>query len=134
MDGCGHACLPGRARNESVVVRAEEVTRAVRGKMGMGIDGLGTGGVGGGVDNVVLGDKKEDAAGNHGGGSSVKSDGNEVAQSRAVESVRDALGNGARNTMAGIGTGIGILSSSPGRERVERERRKSVKFVEEGGV
>ncbi|KAK5656943.1 hypothetical protein OQA88_3465 [Cercophora sp. LCS_1] len=120
MDGCGHACLPGRARNESVVIRAEEVTRAVRGKMGMGIDGVA--GVGGGVDNVL--EKKEE-------GGSVKSDGNEVAQSRAVESVRDTLGG--RGTIP-IGTGMGILSSSPGRERVERERRKSVKFVEGDAV
>jgi hypothetical protein len=52
---------------------------------------------------------------------SVKSDGNDIPQSRAVGMARDALNKGSG----------GILSSSPGRAVVtgERERRKSVKFA-----
>ncbi|MBE3044941.1 hypothetical protein IMZ48_20765 [Candidatus Bathyarchaeota archaeon] len=48
------------------------------------------------------------------GSPGVRGDGNEVAQSRAVESVREALGRE-----------VGGMGGSPGR----RERRKSVKFV-----
>ena len=60
----------------------------------------------------------------------VRSDGNDVPQSRAVESVREALA-GAGGLGNGGRTGTGILSSSPGRGGIggERERRKSVKFV-----
>jgi WD40 repeat protein len=57
----------------------------------------------------------------------VRSDGNDIPQSRAVETVRETLGAGG-----GVRLGTGILSSSPGRGGgigVERERRKSVKFV-----
>jgi hypothetical protein len=57
----------------------------------------------------------------------VRSDGNDIPQSRAVETVRETLGAGG-----GVRVGTGILSSSPGRGGgigVERERRKSVKFV-----
>jgi hypothetical protein len=51
----------------------------------------------------------------------VKSDGNDIPQSRAVGMARDALNKGSG----------GILSSSPGRAVAtgERERRKSVKFA-----
>lgn len=51
--------------------------------------------------------------------SMVRSDGNEVGQSRAVGMAREVLA-GAGGASAG-----GILSSSPR----ERERRKSVKFA-----
>ncbi|KAL2186694.1 hypothetical protein L209DRAFT_755427 [Thermothelomyces heterothallicus CBS 203.75] len=55
----------------------------------------------------------------------VRSDGNDIPQSRAVETARETLGG------SGMRAGTGILSSSPGRSGIgaERERRKSVKFV-----
>jgi hypothetical protein len=61
---------------------------------------------------------------------SVRSDGNDIPQSRAVETVRETLA-GAGGLTSGGRTGTGILSSSPGRGGIglERERRKSVKFV-----
>lgn len=90
--------------------------------------------------------------------SRVHGDGNDVAQSRAVETVREALGGGhgkAATPMTGLrhvasaihlggggggggesehraSGGVGILSSSPGRGSLatEGERRKSVKFGE----
>ncbi|KAL2128264.1 hypothetical protein VTI74DRAFT_9436 [Chaetomium olivicolor] len=61
----------------------------------------------------------------------VRSDGNDIPQSRAVETVREALA-GAGPFGGGGRSGTGILSSSPGRNSGlggERERRKSVKFV-----
>lgn len=88
FDGCAHACLPGRYRAEAAAGRSEEVGRHVAAERKGGSPGV-----------------------------RVSGDGNEVAQSRAVESVREALG---REAGAGAG-GRG----SPGR----RERRKSVKFV-----
>ncbi|KAL2261643.1 hypothetical protein VTK26DRAFT_3712 [Humicola hyalothermophila] len=65
-----------------------------------------------------------------GGGGAVRSDGNDIPQSRAVETVREALA-GAGPYVGGGRVGTGILSSSPGRSGIgaERERRKSVKFV-----
>ncbi|EEY23756.1 WD repeat-containing protein [Verticillium alfalfae VaMs.102] len=62
-------------------------------------------------------------------GVAIRGDGVEVPQSRAVESVREALASGGGAAMSS-GPGASILSSSPGRagER-DRERRKSVKFV-----
>ncbi|KAK4143967.1 uncharacterized protein C8A04DRAFT_11906 [Dichotomopilus funicola] len=76
---------------------------------------------------------------------SVRSDGHDIPQSRAVETVRETLGGtvglGVGGASAGVGGGLsgarvgtGILSSSPGRGGIlgvgnERERRKSVKFV-----
>jgi hypothetical protein len=54
----------------------------------------------------------------------VKSDGNDIPQSRAVGMAREVLNKGTGGAVTG-----GILSSSPGRTPVERERRKSVKFA-----
>lgn len=52
---------------------------------------------------------------------SIRSDANDVPQSKAVGMAREALNKGS---------GGGILSSSPGRTMTgERERRKSVKFA-----
>ncbi len=53
----------------------------------------------------------------------VRGDGHEVGQSRAVESVREALASDRESGR--------LLSSSPGRGGgdKERERRKSVKFA-----
>ncbi|KAK0745656.1 hypothetical protein B0T18DRAFT_409926 [Schizothecium vesticola] len=143
LDGCGHACLPSRGgRDDTVLSRSDEVHRAVRqatrgaaklgGSLSASIDGLPQM-VGGerGLDPETQGHQ-------HGAGAglSVRSDGNDIPQSRAVETVREALGShphpiiGSSRDRTGLGTGS-ILSSSPGRtgERVERERRKSVKFV-----
>lgn len=83
VDGCAHACLPGRYRAETGASRSEEVGR-----------------------HVVVERR---------GSPGVRGDGNEVAQSRAVESVREALGR------------------EVGRGGSPRERRKSVKFVGGGG-
>ncbi|KAK4129788.1 hypothetical protein N657DRAFT_640459 [Parathielavia appendiculata] len=81
------------------------------------------GGVGGG-GVVMVGN-----FGKHGGGhgAAVRSDGNDIPQSRAVETVRETLAGSGSSARAGTG----ILSSSPGRGGIgaERERRKSVKFV-----
>lgn len=117
LDGCGHACLPGKYRGETATARADEVGRAA-------------------VETARSRDERRASisgsrrssprpSGEFSGGSSVRSDVNEVPQSRAV--------GVARETLNGKGGG-GILSSSPGRasgvERTgERERRKSVKFA-----
>jgi WD repeat-containing protein 24 len=146
LDGCGHACLPGRWRNESSTARTEELGRAVREQ----------------TRGTILprnhGERRMSAADQPSASSSVatgrvRNDSIEVAQSRAVEGVREAL------AIAGIGGGhasdreertarvpggiLNVLSSSPGRisvagqgsdregrgDRSERERRKSVKFA-----
>ncbi|KAK1752685.1 WD repeat-containing protein 24 [Echria macrotheca] len=153
LDGCGHACLPGRARNETAAARSEEVVRAVRevtrgtAKLPTGLGSLdGPVPIIGGIDRHPADHAHHQPYGHappntgleqpHG---SVRSDGYDVPQSRAVESVREALGS--HHHAGGSGGGslgrsamaqtTGILSSSPGRggERAERERRKSVKFV-----
>jgi WD40 repeat protein len=97
--------------------------------------------------------------GGHGGknGAAVKSDGYDIPQSKAVETVREALGTGTGGTSGGgmlsgygpfsalagggVRVGTGILSSSPGSRAAmaaaaaatglggDRERRKSVKFA-----
>ncbi|KAK4097450.1 hypothetical protein N658DRAFT_518637 [Parathielavia hyrcaniae] len=153
LDGCGHVCLPSR-ENHGIMRRTEDVSRAVRGAsrtvgkatgrgaenatevgIGAGHSGIGRplgeerqgdfGGVGvGGA--VMVGNSN---IGRHGGGhgADVRSDGNDIPQSRAVETVRETLA--VSGTSAKVG--MGILSSSPGRGGIgaERERRKSVKFV-----
>ncbi|KAK0630355.1 hypothetical protein B0T17DRAFT_487466 [Bombardia bombarda] len=141
LDGCGHACLPGRWRAETAAARTEEVTRAVR-EANLRASKTATvagadfivpeGGVGadGGVRNSA-GELLSSLVG--GGNGNVRSDGHDVAQSRAVESVREALavGGGGHHGSAQSSPRVGtsILSSSPGRGEVIRERRKSVKFV-----
>ncbi|KAH9894489.1 WD domain-containing protein [Xylariomycetidae sp. FL2044] len=119
FDGCGHACLPGRWRNETSAARTEELGRAVREQT------RGT---------VTVGTTSFMKTGKHHGGSSsadaslaptpsssIRGDGFEVPQSRAVESVREALssttaaaafggGDGTRDAGRGL---TGILSSSP---------------------
>lgn len=107
MDGCGHACLPGNYRSETTTARADELGRAA----------------------VEKSRAREDRTANSSRRSSprpglersVKSDGNDIPQSRAVGMAREALNK----------SGGGILSSSPGRAigTGERERRKSVKFA-----
>lgn len=110
VDGCGHACLPGRYRGEAAAARAEELSR-------------------------VASEQFSQAAGGSASGapsprSGVRSDGFEVPQSRAVGMAREALGKAPSNSASGGG---GILSSSPGKATggagTERERRKNVKFA-----
>ncbi|CAG1994854.1 unnamed protein product [Fusarium graminearum] len=108
LDGCGHACLPGRYRGETTTARADEIGRAT-------------------VEKTRARDEWGSSSSRRssprpGTDRSVKSDGNDIPQSRAVGMARDALNNK---------TSGGILSSSPGRVVAtgERERRKSVKFA-----
>jgi WD repeat-containing protein 24 len=115
LDGCGHACLPGHYRMETSTTRSEEVgwaavekTRASSTKSVSVGERKVSGG--GGMNSPRMGSAD----------SRIRSDSNEVPQSRAVESVREALATGSPGSLP---------SSSPGRNGVERERRKSVKFV-----
>ncbi|KAM0329426.1 hypothetical protein ACHAQA_004733 [Verticillium albo-atrum] len=118
LDGCGHACLPGKWRDERATQRAEEVGRAALDKA---------------RSQAQVPRKTSLSAGRGRGppspGVVIRGDGVEVPQSRAVESVREALASGGGAAMS-AGPGASILSSSPGRsgER-DRERRKSVKFM-----
>ncbi|KAK3938444.1 hypothetical protein QBC46DRAFT_460230 [Diplogelasinospora grovesii] len=174
LDGCGHACLPGRWRAESAAARTEEITRVVReatraGALAPATTRTGTATpastattvVGPGVTGAGESEAQHPAAaaadiglpgvgtnmaGHHHG---VRGDGNEIAQSRAVESVRETLaavsvaGSQTHSSLSSAGIGAAgstissILSSSPGGRsgfdgkefKGERERRKSVKFV-----
>ncbi|KAK3309415.1 uncharacterized protein B0T15DRAFT_515414 [Chaetomium strumarium] len=153
LDGCGHTCLPSRRGAESALARTEDVSRVVREATravakatvaaavaaaaaaetpGAGVTyGGGEAGLAGQFSDEYHGDGFGAAGfgGKH-GGASVRSDGNDIPQSRAVESVRGTLA-GDGGSGSAWRTGTGILSSSPGRGGigVERERRKSVKFV-----
>lgn len=107
LDGCGHACLPGKYRGETTTARADELGRA-----------------------AVEKSRSRDERGSRRSSprpdvDRVKSDNNDVPQSRAVGMARETLSKGG---------GGGILSSSPGRVAgsSERERRKSVKFASTG--
>ncbi|GKT42879.1 putative WD repeat-containing protein [Colletotrichum spaethianum] len=112
LDGCGHACLPGKWREEKSMTRSDELGRmAVEKARAGGNGGAGGGGGGGGKSGAHSPVMPPN----------VRGDSVEVPQSRAVESVREAL---ASNTPTS-----GILSSSPGSRSGERERRKSVKFM-----
>ncbi|KAI8624797.1 hypothetical protein F5Y19DRAFT_467552 [Xylariaceae sp. FL1651] len=129
FDSCGHACLPGRWRNESSTARTEELGRAVREQ----------------YRGVITDLKKPDNKPKPGTdtsvvstpASSVRGDVLEVPQSRAVESVRETLSGSGGEKSERSGGLMGILSSSPGRNSGfvagsasgERERRKSVKFA-----
>lgn len=122
LDGCGHACLPGKYRGETSTARSDELGRVAVEKS-RSRDERKAGG-------SRSGSRRSSPRG--GGGSSggpdrtIRSDGNDVPQSRAVGVAREAL-----NKSGGGGSGGGILSSSPGRVTGsgERERRKSVKFA-----
>ncbi|KAK3693346.1 hypothetical protein B0T22DRAFT_401241 [Podospora appendiculata] len=133
LDGCGHACLPGRWRAEIAATRMEEVSRAVREATNRAIRTasgaefllLSGNGNGGGAEGVIYSVEQ-----------GIRTDGGDVvAQSKAVESARETLAGGVGIQGYGGGPrgapGTGILSSSPGRGSGggERERRKSVKFV-----
>ncbi|CAM1504825.1 Fc.00g024160.m01.CDS01 [Cosmosporella sp. VM-42] len=107
LDGCGHACLPGKYRGETTTARSDELGRAA-------------------VEKSRAREERANSSSRRssprpGIDRSVKSDGNDIPQSRAVGMAREALNK----------TSGGILSSSPGRAvgPGERERRKSVKFA-----
>ena len=162
VDGCGHACLPGRWRNETAAQRTEEVSRAVR-EVNRATAAAATAAAAAAGRNPP----SPSGPGILGGGGSehhrrantfsdfgvVRGDAHEAVPSRAVESVRETLaaegGGGGQGSKAGADGGRAVagtmlLSSSPGRggsfmpEKTagERERRKSVKFVAstEGGT
>lgn len=124
FDGCGHACLPGRWRNENSTSRTEELGRAVRERYRGVLTDLNNKqkpGMGTSVAPTPEG--------------SVRGDSLEVPQSRAVESVREALASNVYEKNDKPGGLMSILSSSPGRSSSftagggsgERERRKSVR-------
>ncbi|KAI0457449.1 hypothetical protein F5B21DRAFT_464473 [Xylaria acuta] len=129
FDGCGHACLPGRWRNESSTARTEELGRAVREQYRGVLTDLKK------VDNKQKPARDASVVSTPAG--SVRGDTLEIPQSRAVESVREVLASNAHEKIERTGGLMGILSSSPGRGGsfagggggVERERRKSVKFA-----
>ncbi|KAI0015488.1 WD domain-containing protein [Xylariomycetidae sp. FL0641] len=117
LDGCGHACLPGRWRDELAVARTEELGRTVREQVNARpatasaahSQGLPT------MRQQVGARRKRHSSADR----LPLLAGADVPQSRAVESVRETLG-----IIGGV-AGPGILSTSPG----DRERRKSVKFA-----
>ncbi|KAJ2977134.1 hypothetical protein NUW58_g7902 [Xylaria curta] len=129
FDGCGHACLPGRWRNENSTARTEELGRAVREQYRGVLTDLKK------VDNKHKLPRETSVVSTPAG--SVRGDGLEIPQSRAVDSVREVLASNVYERNEKPGGLMGILSSSPGRGGsftasgggVERERRKSVKFV-----
>ncbi|OAA62292.1 WD repeat protein [Cordyceps fumosorosea ARSEF 2679] len=119
LDGCGHACLPGRYRGEVVTARADELGRATLDSTRVARDEIRGGGGAAG--------SRRSSPGGRGGDRSVRSDSYDIPQSKAVGMAREALNKGGSSPSSGGG----ILSSSPGRVpgTGERERRKSVKFV-----
>ncbi|KAI0895466.1 hypothetical protein F4806DRAFT_82691 [Annulohypoxylon nitens] len=155
FDGCGHACLPGKWRNESSAARTEELGRVVREHTRGSVSSVASG--------LKRGSAKERKSSNATTAASsisstpltaIRGDAIEVPQSKAVESVREALsaadlggagvsagsGSGGSTGVGGSGGGGGgllssILSSSPGRAAANAvigsgsERRKSVKFA-----
>ncbi|KAI3319714.1 hypothetical protein HD806DRAFT_258522 [Xylariaceae sp. AK1471] len=129
FDGCGHACLPGRWRNESSTSRTEELGRAVREQYRGVLTDLKN------ADNKQKPSMNASVVPTPEG--SVRGDSLEIPQSRAVEGVREALASNCHEKNEKPGGLMGILSSSPGRSGGftigggggERERRKSVKFA-----
>lgn len=137
LDGCGHACLPGKWRNESSIAKSEEVSRTVREQTRGTLKTSGTGTEP--CSRRASGSLTvPDPYANSGSAPSVvggvRSDALEVSQSRAVEGVREALalaGIGAYEHGGGGGGGglsshhynhrpyrpgfLSALSSSPGR-------------------
>ncbi|ERS94857.1 hypothetical protein HMPREF1624_08754 [Sporothrix schenckii ATCC 58251] len=138
LDGCGHACLPGQWRTETIAQRSDEVASRAAHLLPSAVAGSST----------PQTDREPDDAPTPDSGR-VRADGHEVGQSRAVDMVRESLrgpgGGGSRSS--DTASGRTILSSSPGRSSVlagsggsganyplpieprERERRKSVKFA-----
>ncbi|KAK0732449.1 hypothetical protein B0T21DRAFT_369027 [Apiosordaria backusii] len=175
MDGCGHACLPGKGRFETAAARTEEVGRAAAREATRNAANMKASvefeGIAGGLQGHyhhhpphqyrtagsgrILDDQHHyphfPSHGSTGGhGINIRNDEYNVPQSRAVESVREALANGGISSHSHGGStrhstpGASILSSSPGSRSAMmaaadrasghgsgegRERRKSVKFV-----
>ncbi|KUI59699.1 hypothetical protein VP1G_06952 [Cytospora mali] len=143
LDGCGHACLPGKYGAEAAVARTEEVSRAVREvtrntpqPAGPGSRVFGPGRYSTGALDELAQRANRRRAGDSGLESSVHDLGNEIPPSRAVEHVRESLASGNASAMSGLGSersmgSTRMLSSSPGRGGIsgDRERRKSVKFA-----
>lgn len=148
VDGCGHACLPGRWRMEMAAARTEEVSRAARE-------------VNRAAAAAAAGAKRSPSAGmspppagtagsehhrraNTFSDFGVRGDAHEAVPSRAVETVRETLAAEGGGSAGRDKECKSALSSSPGRggsfmpekTGAERERRKSVKFVAstEGGT
>ncbi|KAL1901078.1 SEA (Seh1-associated) complex subunit [Sporothrix stenoceras] len=141
LDGCGHACLPGQWRTETITQRSDEVALRAAHLLPSG-------------STLGQADREDDTTATP-DSQRVRADGHEVGQSRAVDMVRESLSNppitGIGRTGSDLSAGRTILSSSPGRSSVlgggggsggsiggnypvlgelrERERRKSVKFA-----
>ncbi|KAJ1330936.1 SEA/GATOR complex protein SEA2/WDR24 [Microdochium nivale] len=150
LDGCGHACLPGRWRNELLSARTEELGRAVREQTrGMPTGSAaasfsGGGGIavpvahksgGGGISErrfsgsadssavfrpSSLGSGPFGGSGMGGGGSGgvvVRGEAIDyVAQSRAVDSVRETLGKGTGSGSLGVtsAAAVAVMGSNNG--------------------
>ncbi|CAK7214833.1 SEA (Seh1-associated) complex subunit [Sporothrix eucalyptigena] len=106
LDGCGHACLPGQWRTETITQRSDETSRGAME-----------------ADTDALAER-------------IRPDTSEAAPSRAVDMVRESLANarselaGPRTILSsspGSSPSAGLGMS--GHEPRERERRKSVKFA-----
>ena len=141
LDGCGHACLPGKWRTESIAARTEELGRHAleRNK----ILGIITSEARTGTSTPIRGrGSLEGPLGLGLDGLRIRGDWHDVPYSKAVESVREfsvreninAVGSGPHETGHAGGPVSGILSSSPGRILdFARDRRKSVKFFGDDG-
>lgn len=128
LDGCGHACLPGKYRDETTTARSGEVGRVAADSYKP-------------RSSPQQPQQQQRRSNGKRRGSpeawrplperSVKNDTNEVPQSKAVGIAREALNKSAGSSFSGQAISGGILSSSPGRipGTGERERRKSVKFA-----
>lgn len=113
LDGCGHACLPGKYRGETTTARSGSTAAAAAAAAQRAH-----------ANNAAATPRR--TSGKNRATASVKADVNEAVQSKAVGIARDALSKSGSAIASG-----GILSSSPGRipGTGERERRKSVKFA-----
>ncbi|KAJ2902808.1 hypothetical protein MKZ38_000089 [Zalerion maritima] len=144
LDGCGHACLPGKWRSESSMGRTEELGRKVSALERNRVLGIIAGDNSSNGTSTPVRGGRGSLDGGPGLGMDrlrIRGDWNDVPQSKAVESVRESfvrenLGHGHGGGY-GFGNssspGSGILSSSPGRGGDGgRERRKSVKFAGDG--
>lgn len=127
LDGCGHACLPGKYRGETTTARSGEVGRVAADSYKPR------------SSSQQQQQQSRRTSGKRRGSPetwrplperSVKSDSNDVPQSKAVGIARETL-NKSGSSFSGQTVTGGILSSSPGRipGTGERERRKSVKFA-----
>ena len=141
LDGCGHACLPGKWRMECNAARTEELGRqALERNKALGII---TGEARTGTSTPIRSRSSLDGPPGLGfDGLRIRGDRHDVPYSKAVESMRglsvreniNAVG-GSHNEPVQLGGPVsGILSSSPGRVLdFGRDKRKSVKFFGDDG-